>query len=219
MPGPTPPAHDHGQDDDARLVTLARAGDDEAFTEIVRRRHAKIRQYMRYLSGHADDGDDLAQQVLYRALKGIAKLRTTAAFEGWLRRIMITTWIDSAKRRKLDFAGGIDTDQIPARSHSESTKLDLVEALAALPAGARLCVVLAYHDGYTHDEISELTGGAFDVTYAGVGGLWSFEKDEPVLPECEEIERAPDPLREAFDRRDDMDDRYIEQLQALGYLN
>jgi hypothetical protein len=31
----------------------------------------------------------------------------------------------------------------------------------------------------------------------------------------QDVERAADPLREAFDRRDEMDDRYLEQLQAL----
>ena len=158
MPSRIPARRDYGQDSDANLVTSARAGDDEAFTEIIRRRHAKIRQYMRYLSGHAADGDDLAQQVLLRAWKGIRKLRTTAAFDGWLRRIMLTTWIDKAKRRKLDFESLVDTDELPAHAQSPHSAIDLVEALAELTHGARLCVVLAYHDGYTHEEIAEVTG-------------------------------------------------------------
>lgn len=158
MPSQIPGRRDYGQDGDASLVTLARAGDDEAFTEIIRRRHAKIRQYMRYLSGNADDGDDLAQQVLVRAWQGIGKLRSTAAFDGWMRRIMVTAWIDKAKRKKLDFLNEFDTDEIPAHAQSLNTNLDLVAALAALSHGARLCVVLAYYDGYTHDEIAELTG-------------------------------------------------------------
>jgi RNA polymerase sigma-70 factor (ECF subfamily) len=36
--------------------------------------------------------------------------------------------------------------------------MDLDAALAMLADDARLCVVLAYHEGVTHDEISELTG-------------------------------------------------------------
>lgn len=39
-------------------------------------------------------------------------------------------------------------------------------------------------------EISELTGGAFDVTYAGAGRLWDFQSSEPHLPDPEEIRRA-----------------------------
>ncbi len=39
-------------------------------------------------------------------------------------------------------------------------------------------------------KLSELTGGAFDVTFAGVGRLWDFEAEEPRLPDAGEIERA-----------------------------
>jgi DNA-directed RNA polymerase specialized sigma24 family protein len=101
MPSRSVARRDYGQDSDANPVTPARAGDDEAFTEIIRRRHAKIRHCMRYLSGRAGDGDDLARQASVRAWKGIRKHRATAAFDGWLRRIMVTTWIDKAKERKL----------------------------------------------------------------------------------------------------------------------
>ncbi len=39
-------------------------------------------------------------------------------------------------------------------------------------------------------KLSELTGGAFDVTFAGVGRLWDFKAEVPRLPEGEEIRRA-----------------------------
>jgi thiamine biosynthesis lipoprotein len=38
--------------------------------------------------------------------------------------------------------------------------------------------------------VGELTGGAFDVTYAGVGKLWDFKSKPPVIPVADEIERA-----------------------------
>lgn len=149
---------DYSNKSDIGLITLSRAGDCDAFTEIIRRRHAKIRKYMRYLCGHAADGDDLTQQVLIRAWQGIKRLKEAAAFDGWLRRIMMTTWIDSAKRRKLDFADETDVDSLPAQGDSAHGTRDLLEALATLSHGARVCVVMAYHDGYTHDEISAITG-------------------------------------------------------------
>jgi len=36
-------------------------------------------------------------------------------------------------------------------------------------------------------EISELTGGAFDVTFAGVGQLWDFKRDPPELPTQDDV--------------------------------
>jgi len=38
--------------------------------------------------------------------------------------------------------------------------------------------------------MGELTGGAFDITYAGVGKLWDFKKQPPVIPAADEIARA-----------------------------
>ncbi len=39
-------------------------------------------------------------------------------------------------------------------------------------------------------KVSELTGGAFDITFAGVGRLWDFKAATPHLPDPEEIRRA-----------------------------
>jgi thiamine biosynthesis lipoprotein len=39
-------------------------------------------------------------------------------------------------------------------------------------------------------KIGELTGGAFDVTFAGVGKLWDFKKEPPVIPSEGEIKEA-----------------------------
>ena len=36
--------------------------------------------------------------------------------------------------------------------------MDLDAALATLADDARICIVLAYHEGMTHDEIGNLTG-------------------------------------------------------------
>ena len=41
-------------------------------------------------------------------------------------------------------------------------------------------------------EISELSGGAFDVTIAPASTLWNFTQNNPVLPDAEEIARAAD---------------------------
>ncbi|MCP3964499.1 MAG: FAD:protein FMN transferase, partial [bacterium] len=39
-------------------------------------------------------------------------------------------------------------------------------------------------------KLSELTGGAFDITFAGLGGLWDFKADNPRLPEPAAIRQA-----------------------------
>jgi RNA polymerase sigma-70 factor (ECF subfamily) len=51
-------------------------------------------------------------------------------------------------------AGGIG---IAARIAAER-RMDLDRALAILKENVRLCIVLSYHEGMTHDEISDFTG-------------------------------------------------------------
>jgi RNA polymerase sigma-70 factor (ECF subfamily) len=143
---------------DALVIALACAGDDAAFTEIVRRRHARVRGFMYRLCRLPALGDDLAQQVFLTAWRSLPQLRTAAAFDGWLKRIMITTWLEELRRRKLEFAR--EPDEADFGSHRETTaeRMDLDAALASLPRHARLCVVLAYDEGLSHPEIAALTG-------------------------------------------------------------
>jgi RNA polymerase sigma-70 factor (ECF subfamily) len=143
---------------DSLVIALACAGDDQAFTEIVRRRHGRVRRFMYRLCRRSALGDDLAQQVFLTAWRSLYQLRSAAAFDGWLKRIMITTWLEEVRREKLEFAR--EPEEADFGSHRERTaeRMDLDAALARLTPQARLCVVLAYDEGLSHSEIAALTG-------------------------------------------------------------
>lgn len=138
------------------VVALARAGDSEAFDEIVRRRHRQVRHFMRRLCNHPDQGDDLAQQVFLKAWRSLHGLQSTAAFGTWLRRIMVTTWLEHVRRRQVQTAD-VDPDSVAVSHDMTRERIDLDAALAKLPDAMRLCVLLAYNDGLTHGEIAALT--------------------------------------------------------------
>ncbi len=97
-------------------------------------------------------GDDLAQLVFITAWRSLRQLRATAAFDGWLKRIMVTTWLEEARKRKLAIVGEADADQAPTYVDDTAKHLDLDDALAVLSPDARLCVLLAYSEGLTHPE-------------------------------------------------------------------
>ena len=44
------------------------------------------------------------------------------------------------------------------RPGSSGERIDLDKALAQLPLPMRLCIVLAYNDGLSHQEIADVTG-------------------------------------------------------------
>lgn len=115
------------------VVALAQTGDPDAFDEIVRRKHSRVRHFMRYLSGHPNDGDDLAQQVFLKAWRSIGQLKSAVKFDAWLKTIMVTTWLEEARRRKIAFTTELDPADLAIHRDSTKERLDLEAALAQLP--------------------------------------------------------------------------------------
>lgn len=143
---------------DSLVIALACAGDGSAFAEVMQRRHARVRKFMYHLCRNSAQGDDLAQQVFLTAWRSMAQLRAAAAFDGWLKRIMVTTWLDEVRRGRLSTTSEIDPADVAVHHDSTAVRMDLDAALATLPPDMRLCVVLAYNEGLSHPEIVTLSG-------------------------------------------------------------
>ena len=110
---------------------------------------------MYYLCRNAAEGDDLAQQVFLKAWRSIRQLRSVSAFDGWFKKIMVTTWLEAIRRDRLAYAE--ERESVSGRSvytSSPGARVDLDAALAQLPPAMRLCIVLAYDEGMTHEEIA-----------------------------------------------------------------
>jgi RNA polymerase sigma factor (sigma-70 family) len=144
---------------EAAVIALAAAGDDAAFSELVRRRQSSLRQLLRRLCRDASLADDLAQQAFLAAWRSLPKLASPAAFWPWIRRVGINAWLQHLRARRQSLAvGDEDLEGLPAPATSIEERLDLDAALAQLPAAQRLCTVLAYGEGMSHVEIAEATG-------------------------------------------------------------
>jgi RNA polymerase sigma factor (sigma-70 family) len=143
---------------DTLVIALACAGDDSAFAELLRRRQARVRKFMYYLCRQTALGDDLAQQVFLTAWRSLGRLRSAAAFDGWLKKIMVNVWLQEVRRGKLATTSDVDLADLAVHNDSTAARMDLEAALFTLPADMRLCVVLAYHEGMAHPEIAALSG-------------------------------------------------------------
>lgn len=151
---PAPPL---SQAAEAVLIALACAGETPAFGEIVKRYQNRVRNFMRRLCNNPDLADDLAQQAFLKAWKSIRQLRSPAAFYGWLKKIMVSIWLEDIRRNKLDFTDSDEPDQSEAYNSPAGAKIDLDAALVQLSPLMRICVVLAYNEGLSHQEISDVT--------------------------------------------------------------
>jgi len=140
------------------VVMLAATGDDRAFAELVRRRQGSVRGLLRRLCRDASLADDLAQDAFVQAWRTLPQLRNAGAFGGWLKQVAVRTWLQHARRARLDLETLDAADAEPMATGDETARLNLERALEKLSAAQRLCVVLSYGEGLSHGEIVDATG-------------------------------------------------------------
>ncbi len=158
MPQTLSPAALRGADE-LSVIVLAIAGDDLAYSELVRRRQGSIRSLFRRLCRDPALADDLSQQAFLQAWRSIDTLRSPAAFGGWLRRLAVNVWLQRARLERAR-PGMTELAEAPDESASAtiSEQLDLDSALATLAPDVRLCITLAYGERMSHGEISAASG-------------------------------------------------------------
>lgn len=86
------------------LVRLAKCGDREALSELMRRYSRLVTQTARGILKNADDAEDVAQDVSLIVLNKLHTFEGQSAFSTWLTRIAINaslTWLRKAKRSRL----------------------------------------------------------------------------------------------------------------------
>lgn len=143
--------------EEASVVALAQAGDERAFAELVHRRQTFVRNLLRRLCRDPSLADDLAQEAFMQAWRQLPRLRAPGAFGGWLRQVAVSIWLQHLRKTQT-WAPLVDNAHGESSTPADNVALDLDSALAHLSADARLCVVLAYHEGLTHREIADETG-------------------------------------------------------------
>lgn len=145
---------------DGVIIALAIDGHKQAFTELVLRHSARLRNLLRRLCGQHSLADDLAQLTFVQIWKNIGRLKSAAAFVTWSNRIAVNAWLEDQRRVSVDttsppdvMASLVDLQPTPER---QLDGLDLERALGQLGTVERLCVVLCLGEGYTHEQVAEL---------------------------------------------------------------
>jgi RNA polymerase sigma-70 factor (ECF subfamily) len=107
------------------------------------------------------DAEDILQEGFIKVFKFLKNYRGEGSFDGWLRKIMVTTAMNFYKKKNLvnndvepetvrTFYHA-DHDVVSAMSHNE-----LLQFIHELPQGYRTVFNLNTIEGYSHKEIGEM---------------------------------------------------------------
>lgn len=140
---------------DLDLVILAKAArDSAAFDALVRRHQAPLRAFLIRLTGDAAGADDIAQETLIKAYRGLDGFRGGSSFRSWLFAIAIReAAIDRRRTATMTRADAAATDAVPdGEPPALGRSLDLQAALSRLSPEERAAALLCDAAGFSHAE-------------------------------------------------------------------
>jgi RNA polymerase sigma-70 factor (ECF subfamily) len=153
--------------DDETLIDRARAGDTDAFRELVDRHHVSIFNIVLRTVRDPALAEDVTQDAFLRAWRSAHQFRG-GNVRGWLMRIAVNRAYDalrSRKRRPSDSLDALEYEPVPRwtstvgaaeqpDSYSARTELSkrLEQLLAQLPDDQRTALLLVDMQGFSYDE-------------------------------------------------------------------
>jgi RNA polymerase sigma-70 factor (ECF subfamily) len=137
--------------------------DNELFWKLLEPVHPMAAAFCQKLAGNRDEGNDLYQDALLRAMRRIGTLKDHASFRPWLFRLIINSYKNRYRtfwhRRRvpatpdmIDSHGGIDP-----RGQYHSRRL-LQHAMSVLTSDDKALVVLHEIEGWPTGKLAEMFG-------------------------------------------------------------
>lgn len=160
--------------DDKALVAAARAGDVEAFEELVRRHGPGLYRYARRMTRDADAVKDIVQETFVAAWRQIANFRGESSVRTWFFTICARKVVDSHRvKRAIPIDDRLiepvsqDAESNPFAVASNAAFLEAMEvALAELPPRQRAVWTLREVERLTFPQI----GTILDMSADGARG-------------------------------------------------
>jgi RNA polymerase sigma-70 factor (ECF subfamily) len=137
--------------------------DEDAFRGFYDRTSRMLGAYLARMTGDRQAAEDLLQETYYRFLRSGATLDGEAHRRHYLFRIATNLARDRFRQFKTQpAASGVDAELLATPGDREDTRanrrLDVTRAMAKLQPRERSMLWLAYAQGASHEEISEVVG-------------------------------------------------------------
>src|SRR5205809_6659859 len=147
-------------DPDARLMLRVKAGDREAFEELVNKYKRPVMNLIYRALGDATEAEDLAQNVFVQVYKSADRYRVCAKFTNWLFTIARNLCLNEIRRRSRHPAESLDAphpdqEDQPLRQFEDAKifsppdsllqgelERKIQQALSDLPESQRIAILL-----------------------------------------------------------------------------
>lgn len=149
-----------GPSADAEAAARACAGDLAAFEMLYRQNVGRIHNLALRMARDRTMADDLTQEVFIATWRSLPKYRGDSAFSTWLYRLAVRAILKGCRARYR--YGHVPVSGTPAyvQARPVDLRIDLERAIAALPVGARMVLVLHDIQGHRSDEVATMMGRA-----------------------------------------------------------
>jgi RNA polymerase sigma-70 factor (ECF subfamily) len=156
-----------GGRDDRELAAAARAGDEAAFGELVRRHQAGVRRCAARIVSDVEEARDIAQLAFIRAWENLAKYDPAWSFSTWLYRIATNLAIDMLRSRDsrdrthvahLRLVGDSVSASAPRDLAEDEVKRIFAELARELSPTQRAAFVLREVEGLDTSEVATVLG-------------------------------------------------------------
>ena len=148
------------------LISRAQAGDEQAFTDLVRSYHAFVYAIVSGVLDDLRDAEEVVQDAFINAYRGLPQLEDNARFKGWLAEIARNCARDRLRKQRLET---VPIDEV--RSHTLETsdaadahlirdeQRELIRrAMKTLSQKDREIARAYYLDGASYDELIRTHG-------------------------------------------------------------
>jgi RNA polymerase sigma-70 factor, ECF subfamily len=161
--------------DESALVVRAKAGDEEAFSELVRHYDRRVYRMAKQITQNDDDAEDVLQETFLKAYTHLDDFQGNSKFYTWLVRIAVNEALMKLRKRRSDRTVPLDEpidtgedemvreiavwDENPEESYSRDELGEILDqAIQSLKPAYRTVFILRDIEEMSIEETAEALG-------------------------------------------------------------
>ena len=148
---------------DPTLPLRAKAGDRQAFAQLVDAMYPRSLRFALHMVGNREDAEEAVQDAWVRVYHSLGRFRDDARFEPWLFRILANRCRSLMEKRRrhsnlIQYGEVPERGSAPSESTGKDWTVEVNQILATLPVEQREAFLLRHVEDMAYEDMSAVTG-------------------------------------------------------------